>query len=77
MQIANCKMQNAKCKMQIKGTQYLGWTSSDSPICIISAGTNDEEKCASESQLDFLHEIWIVLKGNRQSLYFLKLTKKA
>ncbi|MGA1841059.1 MAG: four helix bundle protein [bacterium] len=42
-----------------------------------SAGANYEEACAAESRADFVHKLQIVLKECRESLYWLKLTKKA
>jgi len=42
-----------------------------------SAGANYEEACGAESKADFIHKIQIVLKELRESLYWLKLIKKA
>jgi four helix bundle protein len=44
---------------------------------VTSAGANYEEACAAESRADFVHKLQIVLKESRESLYWLKLTKKA
>ena len=44
---------------------------------VTSAGANYEEACAAESRADFIHKLQIVLKESRESLYWLKLTKKA
>ena len=42
-----------------------------------SAGANYEEACGAESRADFIHKLQIVLKELRESLYWLRLTKKA
>ena len=42
-----------------------------------SSGANYEEACAAESRLDFIHKLQIVLKELRESLYWLRLIKKA
>lgn len=42
-----------------------------------SCGANYEEACAAESKADFVHKMQIVLKELRESLYWLKLVRKA
>jgi len=42
-----------------------------------SCGANYEEACAAESKADFVHKMQVVLKELRESLYWLKLVKKA
>ena len=42
-----------------------------------SSGANYEEACAAESRADFVHKLQIVLKELRESLYWLKLARKA
>jgi len=42
-----------------------------------SAGADYEEACGTESQADFIHKLQIVLKELRESLYWLRLIKKA
>ena len=42
-----------------------------------SAGANYEEACGAESRQDFLHKMQIVLKELRESLYWIRLIKKA
>ena len=42
-----------------------------------SAGANYEEACNAESKSDFLHKIQISLKESQETLYWLKLLKKA
>jgi four helix bundle protein len=42
-----------------------------------SAGANYEEACGAESRKDFLHKLQVVLKELRESVYWLKLIKKA
>jgi four helix bundle protein len=44
---------------------------------VTSAGANYEEACAAESRADFVHKLQIVLKESRESLDWLKLSKKA
>ena len=42
-----------------------------------SSGANYEEACGAESKADFIHKMQLVLKELRESLYWLKLIKKA
>ena len=42
-----------------------------------SAGANYEEACGAESRADFIHKMQLVLKELRESLYWLKLVKRA
>jgi len=42
-----------------------------------SAGANYEEACGAESKRDFIHKLQIVLKELRESLYWLRLIKRA
>ena len=42
-----------------------------------SAGANYEEACGAESRADFVHKLQIVLKELRESLYWLRLIRKA
>lgn len=42
-----------------------------------SAGANYEEACGAESLADFIHKLQIVLKELRESLYWLRLIRKA
>lgn len=42
-----------------------------------SAGANYEEACGAESRKDFVHKLQVVLKELRESLYWLRLTRKA
>ncbi|MCH7938438.1 MAG: four helix bundle protein [Candidatus Marinimicrobia bacterium] len=42
-----------------------------------SSGANYEEACAAESRADFIHKLQIVLKELRETLYWLRLIKKA
>ena len=42
-----------------------------------SSGANYEEACGAESKADFIHKMQIVLKELRESLFWLKLTKRA
>ncbi len=42
-----------------------------------SSGANYEEACGAESKADFIHKMQLVLKELRESLYWLKLLKKA
>jgi four helix bundle protein len=42
-----------------------------------SSGANYEEACGAESKADFIHKMQLVLKESRESLYWLKLIKKA
>ena len=42
-----------------------------------SAGANYEEACGAESRADFIHKLQVVLKELRESLYWLRLIKKA
>ena len=41
-----------------------------------SAGANYEEACGAESRPDFIHKLQIVLKEMKESLYWLRLTRK-
>jgi len=45
--------------------------------CSTSAGANYEESCGAESRSDFIHKLHIVLKELRESLYWLRLSKKS
>jgi four helix bundle protein len=42
-----------------------------------SAGANYEEACGAESRADFIHKMQLVLKESRESIYWLRLIKKA
>lgn len=42
-----------------------------------SSGANYEEACGAESRADFIHKMQLVLKELRESLYWLKLVKRA
>ncbi len=42
-----------------------------------SSGANYEEACGAESRADFIHKLQLALKELRESLYWLKLTKKS
>ena len=42
-----------------------------------SSGANYEEACGAESKADFIHKMQLVLKELRESLYWLKLIKRA
>ena len=42
-----------------------------------SSGANYEEACGAESKADFIHKMQLVLKELRESLYWLRLIKKA
>jgi len=42
-----------------------------------SAGANYEEACGAESRADFIHKLQIVLKELRETLYWLRLTKRS
>ena len=42
-----------------------------------SSGANYEEACGAESKADFIHKMQLVLKELRESLYWLKLVKRA
>ena len=42
-----------------------------------SSGANYEEACGTESKADFIHKMQLVLKELRESLYWLKLVKRA
>jgi four helix bundle protein len=42
-----------------------------------SAGANYEECCGAESKNDFIHKMQIVLKELKESLYWLRLVRKA
>ena len=42
-----------------------------------SAGANYEEACGAESRADFIYKLQVVLKELRESLYWLRLIKKA
>ena len=42
-----------------------------------SAGANYEEVCGAESLADFIHKLQVVLKELKESLYWLRLIKKA
>ena len=42
-----------------------------------SSGANYEEACGAESKADFIHKMQLVLKELRESLYWLKLAKRA
>lgn len=42
-----------------------------------SAGANYEEAYVAESKKDFVHKLQVVLKELRESLYWLRLTRKA
>ncbi|MEK7449807.1 MAG: four helix bundle protein [Planctomycetota bacterium] len=42
-----------------------------------SPGANYEEACGAESRADFIHKLRIVLKELRESLYWLRVIKKA
>lgn len=42
-----------------------------------SCGANYEEACAAESRADFVHKMQVVLKELRESLYWLRLLKRA
>ncbi|MDQ7798832.1 MAG: four helix bundle protein [Candidatus Edwardsbacteria bacterium] len=42
-----------------------------------SAGANYEECCGAESKNDFIHKMQIVLKELKESLYWLRLIRKA
>jgi len=42
-----------------------------------SCGANYEEACAAESRADFVHKMQVVLKESRESLYWLRLLKRA
>ena len=42
-----------------------------------STGANYEEACGAESRSDFLHKMQVVLKELKESLYWLRLIKKA
>lgn len=44
---------------------------------VTSAGANYEEACGAESKRDFIHKLQIVLKELRESLYWLRLIKRA
>ncbi len=42
-----------------------------------SAGANYEEACGAESRADFTHKLHIVFKEIKESLYWLRIVKKA
>ncbi len=42
-----------------------------------SAGANYEEGCGAQSKADFVHKLQIVFKELRESLFWLKLTRKS
>lgn len=42
-----------------------------------STGANYEEACGAESRADFVHKLQIVLKELRESIYWLRLIRKA
>lgn len=42
-----------------------------------SAGANYEEACGAESRADFIHKLQIVLKELRESLFWLRIVKRA
>jgi four helix bundle protein len=42
-----------------------------------SSGANYEEACGAESRPDFIHKLQIVLKEQKESLYWLRLIQKA
>ena len=42
-----------------------------------SAVANYEEACGAESKADFINKMQLVLKESRESLYWLKLTKRS
>jgi four helix bundle protein len=42
-----------------------------------SSGANYEEACGAESKADFIHKMQLVLKELGESLYWLRLIKKA
>ncbi len=42
-----------------------------------SSGANYEEACGAESKADFIHKMQLVLKELKESLYWLKLTRKS
>lgn len=42
-----------------------------------SAGANYEEACGAQSRADFIHKLQIVYKELRESLFWLRLTRKA
>jgi four helix bundle protein len=42
-----------------------------------SCGANYEEACAAESKADFIHKMQVTLKELRESVYWLRLLKKA
>jgi four helix bundle protein len=42
-----------------------------------SAGANYEEACGAESRADFVHKLQIALKELRETLYWLRLTKRS
>ena len=42
-----------------------------------SSGANYEEACGAQSKADFTHKMQIVLKELKESIYWLKLLKKA
>lgn len=44
---------------------------------VTSSGANYEEACGAESKADFIHKMQLVLKELRESLYWLKLVKRA
>ncbi len=42
-----------------------------------SAGSNYEEGCGAESRADFIHKLQLSLKELRESLFWIKVTKRA
>ncbi len=45
--------------------------------CSTSAGANYEEACGAESRPDFIHKLQVVLKELRESIYWLRLTRRS